>query len=240
VSSHPAPSFDEVWARFQALTTTHPDDETLEEVRSRGRAQYLLFLARVDDPAAVAHLTRVAARLADVPGVEPYPASSWHVALKGVGFQVIQRTFEDDVLRQDVPRLAAQAKTIFAEEPAFDVRLGLVNAAGGAVFVEVWEDAPPAGRPSERLRALHQRLLAELPDTARYPDEGEAFLPHVRIARLRSSDQLAPLQARLRDLRAEGPGPTLRVGRVEFVKAWLSEEAPELQTLAVYTLGGAR
>ena len=62
----------------------------------------------------------------------------------------------------------------------------------------------------------------------------------MRIARLRAGDQLAPLQACLRDLRAEGPGPTLRVGRIEFVKAWLTEQAPELQTLAVYTLGGAR
>lgn len=227
-----ASSFEDAWARFQALDALRLAGDTLDWEWSRGRAQYLTFLVRIEDPTVHERLKRVIERIADLPGVEPYPDWYWHVTVKGVGFQVIKRTQEDDVLRQDVPRVAERAKELLARETAFAAQLGLANGLPEVVFLEVWDGG--------RFRALNARLLGELPGIAHYPSDGAAFLPHVSIARFGSNESLDELKARLRDLRAEGPGPSFQVGRVEFIKAWLSEEVPEFETLASYPLRSPR
>ena len=72
-----------------------------------------------------------------------------------------------------------------------------------------------------------------------YPIDGEHFLPHLSIAGITSNEGLAETQQVLKELRAQGPGATITVGRVELVKAWLSEETPEFETLASYTLAAS-
>jgi len=230
--AQPSSSFDEAWQRFQALDSLAIAGDTSEWGWSRGRAQYLTFLVRVEDTAALDHLSRVAERLAAIPGVEPFPEAYWHVTVKGAGFQVIKRSLDDDILRQDVPRIAGKARALFASEEAFDAQLGLANAFAGVVFVEVLDGG--------RLRSLNDAACAGLPDVPAYPFDGAAFLPHVSVARFTSDEGLAQLWETLASLRGEGPGPPLPVRRVEFVKAWLSEDAPELETLASYALRSPR
>ncbi len=178
--------------------------------------------------AARAHLARVVERLAGIPGVEPYPDWYWHITVKGAGFQVIKRTHDDDVLRQDVPRIAGKARALFAREATFEAQLGLANAFASVVFVEVWDGG--------RMRELNARLLAEVPEIARYPIDGEGYLPHISIARFTSSEGLAELKSALEALRAEDTGPRISVRRIEFVKVWLSEEPPDFDEVAAYPL----
>src|SRR3970040_2292940 len=85
-------AFDEAGARFQQLDALLLAGDTMEYEWTRGRA----------------YVSRLQERIADIPGVELYPDWYWHVTVKGAGFQVIKRTHDDDVLRQDVPRVAAQ------------------------------------------------------------------------------------------------------------------------------------
>ena len=222
-----ASSFDDAWARFQASDSLQLAGDTSRWDWTRGRAQFLTFLVRPDADDR-AHLTRVAERLAGIPGVEPYPDWYWHITVKGAGFQVIKRTHEDDVLRQDVPRIAGKARALFAREATFEAQFGLVNAFASVVFVEVWDDG--------RMRELNARLLAEVSEIARYPIDGEGYVPHISIARFTSSEGLAELKSTLEALRAEGPGPSFSVRRIEFVKVWISEEPPEFDEVAAYPL----
>ena len=169
--------FEDAWARFQALDSLQLVGDSSEWEWTRGRAQNLAFLMRVDDATAREHLARIARRLAGIPGVEPLPDWFWHVTVKLAGFQVIKRTQEDDVLRQDVPRIAGKARAALSKEEAFQARLGLANGFASVVFIEVWDGG--------RFGRLNSRLLEDVPEIARYPIDGAGFLPHASIARFR-------------------------------------------------------
>ena len=227
--AEPAGSFDGAWASFKQRDALLLAGDTLEWEWTRGRAQYLTFLVRIEDAAARDHIARMQERIAGIPGVEPHPDWYWHITVKGAGFQVIKRTHDDDLLRQDVPRVAAKARAALTREPAFDAQLGLANGFAEVVFLEVWDGG--------RTRELNQHLCEALPELPRYPiDGGLLLLPHVSIARFTSNEGLAQLKQALASLRGEGPGPSFQVRRVEFVKVWLSEAMPEFDTLATYSL----
>ncbi len=221
-------AFANVWSSFQSLDALRAMGDTLEWEWSRGRAQFLAFLVRLEDAAAQAYIARLQERIAGVPGVELYPDWYWHMTVKPAGFQVIKRTHDDDVLRQDVPKIARAAQELLAGQPAFEAQLGPANGFPEVVFVEVHDGG--------RVRDLNTLLTERLQNVPRYPFDGEAWLPHISIARFTSNDGLDELKARLAELRSEEPGPSFPVRRVEFVKVWLSEAMPEFDTLATYAL----
>ncbi len=225
-----ASSFDDAWAQFQRRDTLRLAGDTLEWEWSRGRAQYLTFLVRMDEPAVRDQLAAVIERIAGIPGIEPYPQPYWHVTVKEVGFQVIKRTRDDEILRADVARLAGKARVILTNQPPYRASLGLANGFAGVVFVEVID-----GGETGRLHGLLRDELSELPNPA---VDASAFLPHVSVARFTSNEGLGELKAALSSLRGEPPGSSFTVSRVELIKAWLSEEMPEFETLATYTLAG--
>ena len=109
----------------------------------------------------------MAERLATIPGVEPVPDWYWHITVKAVGYQVVRRVNEDDVLRQDVPRIAGKARALLSHEEAFQAQLGLANGFIDSVFLEVWDGG--------RVRQLNARLLEVMPEIARYPADGPGF-----------------------------------------------------------------
>lgn len=227
-----AASFDEAWTRFQARDSLRTVGDTEEWEWTQGRAQYLAFLVRVEDTAACEYLARITQRLEGIPGIDVYPQTYWHITIKGLGFQVIKRTREDDVLRQDVPRLAGSARALLSSQNTFDAQLGLASGFAEVAFVELWDEA--------RTARLNACLAEGLPGLARSPLDSPAFLPHVSVARFTSDDGLVELKAAIKELRAQGPGPSFAVHRVELVKAWLSEGPPEFDTLTTYPLRGAR
>ena len=220
-----AASFDGAWTAFQARDSLRLVGETLE---ADGRAQYLTFAVRIEDAAARRYLSELAGQLDGIPGVEVYPEPYWHATVKGAGFQVVKRTRDDEVLREELPGIATAARDALAGEPAFDAQLGRVNGFAEVVFVEV-EDGG-------RFRELNQCLTAAIPGLTRYPADGDRFLAHISIARFTSDDGLPRLKARLEELRRRGPGPLLPVRRIEFQKVWLTEEFPEFQAVATYVL----
>ena len=226
-----ASSFEDAWAQFQRRDALRLAGDTQEWEWSRGRAQYLTFLVRMDDPAVRTHLAAVIERIAGIAGIEPYPEPSWHATVKEVGFQVIKRTRDDEILRGDVARLAGKARAILTGQPPYRASLGLANGFAGVVFVEVID-----GGETDRLHGLLRDELSELPSAA---VDASAFLPHVSLARFTSSEGLDELKSALGTLRQEPPGPGFTISRVELIKAWLSEEMPEFETLATYTLAGA-
>lgn len=221
-------TFDAARAAFQRIESLRLVDDTIEHEFTRGRAQYLAFLIRIEDSAAQQYVASAIERVAGIPGVEPYPEDYWHMSVKGAGFQVIKRSYDDDVLREDVPRIAAKGKTLLAGQPAFQAQLGAIAGFTEVVFLEVHDGG--------RIRELNSVLTEQLPEVPRYPIDGDVFLPHISIARFTSNAGLPQLKETIATHRGEANGPSFLVRRIEFVKVWLSEETPEFETLATYPL----
>jgi 2'-5' RNA ligase len=224
-------SFEAAWERFQALDSLQLAGDSVELEQSHGRAQLLAFLVRIEDSAVRRHAEGVLGRLTSIPGIEPYPPEYWHITVKLAGYQVIKRTREDDVLRQEVGRLGREAAALLGKRPAYPARIGLPNAFPDALILEVRDEAVTG--------QINTLLLEGLGSVASNPFDGASFLPHISIARFTSNAGLDQLKATLAELRAEGPGPEFPVRRVEFVKAWLSDETPEFETLASYPLSAS-
>jgi 2'-5' RNA ligase len=223
-----SPAFASAWSSFQAIDSLRAMGDTLVWEWSKGRAQFLAFLVRIEDTEACEYIERVQTRLDGIPGVELYPEDYWHMTVKPAGFQVIKRTLDDDILRQDVPKIARAAQGLLAGQKAFEAKLGLANGFPEVVIVEVHDGG--------RVRELNTLLTERLQNVPRYPFDGETWLPHVSIARFASNDGLDELKSRLAELRSGEQGPSFPVRRIEFVKAWLSEETAEFETLATYAL----
>ena len=221
-------TFEAARAAFDRIESLRLTNETTEHEFTRGRAQYLAFLVRIEDAATQQYIASATERLEGIPGVEPYPVDYWHMSVKGGGFQVIKRSLPDDVLREDVPRIAAGAKKLLAGQRAFEAKLGAIAGFPEVVFIEVHD-----GR---RIRELNALLTEGLPQVPHYPIDAGVFLPHVSIARFTSNDGLAQLKETIASHRDDDGGPAVLVRRVEFVKVWLSETTPEFQTLASYNL----
>ena len=224
--------FEDAWERFQALDSLQLAGDGSELEWTRGRAQLLIFLVRLEDKNALQYAARVAERIAGIPGVEITPEAHLHITVKVAGFQVIKRTHDDDILRQDVPRVGTSARASVIDQPAFESRLGPVSGFASVVFLEVWDGG--------RLGQLNDRLCETVPQLANSKIDGAGFLPHLSIARFTSNDSLTELRSALAELRAEGPGPTFPVWRVDFTKAWLGEEMSGFETLATYSLATPR
>jgi 2'-5' RNA ligase len=220
-----ASSFEDAWSHFQTADSVRLAEEG--HLLSLGRAQMLGFLIRIEDRAVRRHAEAIVERVSGVPGVEPLPDEHWHVTVKLAGFQVIKRVNDDDILREEVSALGRQCGSIIAKQSAYEARIGLPNAFADAVFLEVHDGGATA--------ALNAALSAhEL--VATYPHEGDHFLPHMSIARFNSTDGLAELKSTLAELREVDGGPSFTVSRVDFVKAWLTDDEPDIETLAGYRL----
>ena len=224
-------SFEDAWQEFQALDSPRLAGESMEGDWSHGRAQMLVFLIRIEDPAVQEYAEGVLERLAGIPGIEPYPRESWHITVKGAGFQVIKRTRQDDVLRQDVSRLGREAGALLASHPAYTAQIGPPNGFPDALFLEIHD----AGATREMNTTLAESLDGVVP----YPVDGVHFLPHLSIARFTSNEGLDQLKTTLAELRAEAPGPEFPIRRVEFAKVWLSEQEPDFETLASFPLAAS-
>jgi 2'-5' RNA ligase len=220
--------FSQAWARFQALDTIRLLTDTLESEWTRGRADYLAFLVPVLDPRARTHIARAVDAIRDIPGVEPYPESYWHITIKGAGFRVEQPAADEEVGAEDVPRLISEARDLLAGEQAFEVQIGLAGGFPEVVIFEVLDNG--------RVRDLNAKLLQSLPGLTRYPIDGAAFLPHVSIARFTSTEGLGQLKDALAHLRRQPPGPAFRITDIQLISAHLSAVAPTFELLASYPL----
>jgi 2'-5' RNA ligase len=221
--------FDAAWARFQSLDRLRLVPDTLESEWTRGRDTYLAFLIGIDDPAVVEYLKTLVTVIEGIPGVESYPEEYWHITIKGIGFGAKGTPADEDVGEHELERISDGAGMVFAQQAAFVVQVGPANAFPEVVFAEVGEGLP--------VREMNVRLLEAAPDLVRYPFDGEAFLPHVSIARFKSDEGLADLKSTLAAMRHNEPGPSLAVSEVRLVRAHLSAAAPRLETIEAYRLG---
>jgi 2'-5' RNA ligase len=204
-------SFEESWSWFTAGGELVSEADK-RAAWTRGRAQFLGFSAPVADAAVIESVREAQDGLADIDGLLFAPEEQLHISIRGVGFQVIEKRRDDDVLRQDVPRIAARATPIVAATRQIAVTVGPVNVFPDAVVLEVRDDGSLADLRS-RLGALSG------PDAFGFGDE--VYLPHVTIATFASASVAGELRERLPPLRGRAAVAS-GVRRIELVRAWFT------------------
>jgi 2'-5' RNA ligase len=219
------------WRIFQRSQSLRLAEDTLESEWTRGRAEYAAFLVRITDAGVCSYIERTIEAIADIPGVDPYPAPYWHATVKGVGFAVDEPSAEDELSPARLAELAEAARPVIEATPSFELRLGLPGAFAEVVIMEVLDGGA--------IRSLNMRLLEAAPGLLRNPFDGAIFLPHVSIARFRSQEGLGELKETLSRLRASPlpPEASFEVREVQLISAHLSAAAPKFAVVGRYGLG---
>lgn len=163
------------WDRFIRLLNTQ--DSLAQERRGIRRwllGSYVAFVLPIDDPAAQAQLSEWRAAFAAYLPYDPVPDEQLHITLHQVG--KLRRSWlwmPRSWRRLALPRLGEQVEQALNCCPAFEVRLGPLNAFPNVLFAEVQDE-------HERLRALRAHLRRALPLRAR-PSLPWAYIPHVTL-----------------------------------------------------------
>jgi 2'-5' RNA ligase len=221
-------TFAEAWQRFQDAGSLRMVEDTLESEWRRGRSEFLAFLIPIEDPAARDHIASTIARIEQVPGVQPYQESYWHITVKGVGFRVSGPSKPDEISPAVAEAVAAGARRALADAEQFRVSLGPVNSLAGVVCLEV--DAGGS------VQELNRRILDSAPEVPRSPAD-DLFLPHISIAHFTSNDGLTRLKSTLQALRTDRPaGPAFIATRVDLILARLSASGPTFELISSYPL----
>ena len=160
------------------------------------------------------------------------PPDLLHISIRGVGFQVIERKRDDDVLRQEVSRIAERAASVMRGVKPIEITAGPVNVFPDAIVLEVHDGGV--------LNDLRTRLAALVPADA-FGYDATQYLPHITIAWFLSADAAPALRERLPALRDREPiACTLR--RTELARWWFTgvdyTEDPERDVVRSYPLRG--
>ena len=226
-------AFDDAWRWFLGGGALVPLAEQREHLLA-GRAQFLVFHARITDPRVLDIAQDVLYALADIDGLVPMDADHLHVSLRAVGFQVLKKRREDEVLRQDDDPISARAAKVLKRSTPARVEVGPVNVFPDALILEVHDE-------TAALTAARRDLAAVMGGDAFGLDD-EQFLPHITIAWFESADVADALRERLPELRAEFEPVGTLIRRVELARWWFTghddSAEPEIDVVREYALRG--
>jgi 2'-5' RNA ligase len=157
-----------------------------------------------------------------------------HISIRAVGFQVIEKRGDDELLREDVGAIAERASRIVARARPSRAAVGPVNVFPDALILEVHDDAA--------LASVRAALAEAVGADAFGLDDGQ-YLPHITIAWFERTDVAAALRARLPSLRAEAEGVETLVRRIDLARWWFTgiDDAPEpeLDVVRSYAMRGS-
>lgn len=222
-------SFDDAWRWFVAGGALAPIAERIEGFTA-GRAQLLSFRVPVTEPDVLDAIADVQDALADIDGVLAEPPERLHISIYVPGFQVIETRHPDEVLRQDVGRIAERAAKIIKATPAIELQIGPIAVFPDALMLEV-HDGGHLAELYAKLAHAHHGVGAAL----RVDD----FLPHITIATFGDPAVATVLRERLPAMR-EQPSIAMSASRVELSRIWFTGVDPqteiEIDTVRTYTL----
>jgi 2'-5' RNA ligase len=225
-------SFEDAWRWFEDGGALVPIAEQRERLL-QGRAQFLVFHAPMTDPRVLDAAEDTLDALADVDGLVPMQEEHLHISIRAVGFQVIEKRGDDELLREDVGAIAERASRIVARARPSRAAVGPVNVFPDALILEVHDD--------DALASVRAALAEAVGADAFGLDDGQ-YLPHITIAWFERTDVAAALRARLPSLRAEAEGVETLVRRIDLARWWFTgiDDAPEpeLDVVRSYVMRG--
>lgn len=228
--STPVPrSFEEAWQTFLRSESVVTYEQVAADL-AKGRGQAITFTVPVEDTEIVTRILETQAAIADIPGLSLLPEEDLHILLKLAGFQVIRRTFDDDLLREEVPVIDQQATALFPSVSRFAVQVRGVSALPNTVILEVEDDG--------MLRRLNATLTEHISLLHRYPTDSLNYLPYISVAIFEDGSGLQELKRRLSELREHALGEigVLEVRAVQLTRYWLLPAGPEIDPIKTYYL----
>lgn len=192
---------------------------------SKGRSQFLVFLIKIKDENLIKKISEVQEELSTLPCVRLL-RKEHHITVKGCGFLTESLKQEDEVLKENLPRIIDQAREILRKFNKFDVLLARVNIFPDVVFVEVHD----GGKIGEL-----NKMLQLIPEIREMKFDYPNFLPHVSIALFKSNEQFTKLVSRLKKLRDAEFG-TMTIDLIELLIAHLHQKHPKLETKHIFRL----
>jgi 2'-5' RNA ligase len=193
---------------------------------SKGRNQFLVFLVKIKDENLIKKIGEVQEELSTIPCVHLLRKEPLHITVKGCGFLVESVKQEDEVLKENLPRIIDQAREILRKFSKFDVLLARPNIFPDVVFVEVHD----GGKIGEL-----NRTLQLIPEIKKIKFDYPNFLPHISIALFKNSQQFTKLVSRLEKLRNTEFG-TMTIDSIELLIAHLDPRRPKLETKHTFRL----
>ncbi|MEX2227753.1 MAG: 2'-5' RNA ligase family protein [Dehalococcoidia bacterium] len=226
-------SFDDAWRWFEDGGALVPVAEQREQLLA-GRAQFLVFHAHVTDRRVLDIAQDVLDALSDVSGLVPMDPDQLHISIRAVGFQVIEKRRDDEVLRQDVGAIGDRAAKIARRAKAARAEAGPVNVFPEALILEVHD----AGSAFATLR----RDLAAAVSADAFGIDDAQYLPHITIAWFESAAVADALRERLPEVRAKIEPVETLVRHIQLARWWFTglddDAAPELDVVRDYGLRG--
>jgi len=226
-------SFEDAWRWFEAGGALVPIAEQRDAMLA-GRAQFLVFHARITDRRIIEAAEAALDALADVTGLVPMDPDHLHVSIRAVGFQVIEKRRDDEVLRQEVGAIGERAAQIAKRAKPARVEAGPPNVFPDALILEVHDEAGA-------LASLRRDLAAVAGANAFGLDDAQ-YLPHVTIAWFEAAEAGDALRERLPSLRAAFAPVETFVRRFELARWWFTglddASEPELDVVREYALRG--
>lgn len=222
-------TFDEAWRWFLDGGELVPLAEQRERF-TRGRAQFLSFEAPLAGSSVADEAAALQDELAGVPEVTPWPLELLHISVRGVGWQVIEKSRPDEVLRQEVGSIAERAARSLRGLGPFGIVAGPVNVFPDALILEVHE----ASGLAEARRRLEEAAGADALGHA-----GATYLPHVTLGTFREGAATPALRQMLALLR-DRPPVRVELRRLELARYWFTgldpADDPERDTVRSYVL----
>lgn len=223
-------SFDDAWRWFLDGGELVPIDAQRERFTA-GRAQFLTFEISLAEHPVADDIEDLQSELGDIAEVQPSPPELLHISVRGVGWQVIEKTRPDEVLRQEVGAISERAARILRSHAPFDVVIGPLNVFPDALILEVHEET--------RLREL-RTALEDAAGADAFGLAGDTFLPHVTIGWFRTPASSPAMRQMLTLLREREP---LRatIHRIDLARYWFTglgaeDEEVERDTVRTYRL----
>jgi 2'-5' RNA ligase len=222
-------TFDEAWQRFLGGEPLVAIDAQREGF-VRGRAQFITLQVPIGEMPVTTEIAAVQEQLADIEGLSLIPEELLHISVRGVGWQVIAKTREDDVMRQEVGAIGERAAKALSGAKPLEVTIGPVNVFPDALVLEV--------NPVEPMRELLARL-AEISPRDAFPYPAGTYLPHVTIATFLDAGVAADLRKCLPAMRELAP-LAATITRIDYARWWFTghdlTEWPELDTIRTFGL----
>ncbi|MGV9980403.1 2'-5' RNA ligase family protein [Micromonospora wenchangensis] len=187
-----------------------------------GRRFYAFHITFDNQPDLYDLATTYRTALAETPSLTLIPDRWLHLTMQGVGFT-------DELEPDVVGRIAAEARSLLARVPAFNVEFGPVVVADEAIVMP----AEPT-EPIRELRHLTRRAIGGVLGEDQVTENADRFRPHVSVAYITADGSAVPYIDAVSH--AEAKTAALTLNHVDLIEMHRDQQMYEWRTVEAIPL----
>lgn len=219
-------AFAKIWRLRKNIRPVVHEGEWTKREWARGRSEYLTFLIKINNEEIVERIRKVQKKLSVASCIDPFPKEYFHISVKGGGFLVRTKKFNDEINKKNVAKIMSQAGKTLKNIKTFRIWLKGLNIFSDVVFVEVYNNT---------IKKMHKLLKERVGFLGSFRYEGDSFIPHLSICGFKNEKEFGKLLKILEKLRNTSFG-IFEVDSLDLVVAHLNHKYPTLETIHAYPL----